>query len=279
MTFSFISFQRSVISQVEKEMEEAFIRAVKKTEAQWASLYASNEDFGMAYADMKWTTGLAEEFIPTWTKNTLDVFKDRMNYEARKLEIEKTFFQVQNPYTVQYLENHSSNLITNFSVEQKAITRRVLANGVVRGVNPRDIAKEIRQFCGLQDRHATALIKRRELLERQKVDPKKISKEIEKAAEKYKRYRAETIARTEAMDAHAEGTMNAWRQARDEGRIDVGSMKVWVAAPGERTCPICRDLHGQAVPLEGYFLSGGRQIFRPPAHPDCRCPMTLKMKK
>jgi hypothetical protein len=79
--------------------------------------------------------------------------------------------------------------------------------------------------------------------------------------------RAQTIARTEAMDAANEGQRQSWAEAVDAGLLPKDARRVWIAAEGP--CPECEDLDGEAADMDGEYPAGGGD--GPPLHPNCRC--------
>lgn len=69
-------------------------------------------------------------------------------------------------------------------------------------------------------------------------------------------YRMELIARTEVLRAHNQGRMKFHRE--------VGVQKLeWLTGEDERTCSVCRPLHGRVFPID--------RIPMIPIHPQCRC--------
>lgn len=90
--------------------------------------------------------------------------------------------------------------------------------------------------------------------------------------------RAETIARTETMDASNEGQQEAWDQAVEEGLLKGDENQVWIISNDERLCPICASLEDQLAPLGEIFTSDeGDEFDGPPAHPRCRCTLGLEI--
>lgn len=77
--------------------------------------------------------------------------------------------------------------------------------------------------------------------------------------------RADAIARTETCRAQIQGTQQLYGEAGIE-------QKEWLMADTE-PCPICEELNGQRVALDGEFTSEDlpEGIDGPPAHPNCRC--------
>nr|URC17391.1 MAG: minor head protein [Helarchaeota virus Nidhogg Meg22_1214] len=104
----------------------------------------------------------------------------------------------------------------------------------------------------------------------------KIKKELQKSIKVSKKESAR-IARTELIK-----TMNL---ARLERMTSSGiEYYQWVSAPSfdERLCPLCGELNGKVIKLGRSFsdlvrnesskkIMGTRQIYYPPAHPNCRC--------
>lgn len=103
---------------------------------------------------------------------------------------------------------------------------RTLTDGLVRGQNPREIAKALNETVdGIGKR------------------------------------RAETIARTEIIRAHAEGQLDALESL---GVEEIGVMVEWSTAGDDRVCPLCAALEGIVMKLDE-----ARGTI--PRHPNCRC--------
>lgn len=73
--------------------------------------------------------------------------------------------------------------------------------------------------------------------------------------------RAETIARTETIRAHAEGQLTALEEL---GVKQVGVMVEWSTTGDEKVCELCE-------PLEGVVLDIDKASGLIPRHPNCRC--------
>lgn len=81
------------------------------------------------------------------------------------------------------------------------------------------------------------------------------------------RYRAERIVRTELVEA-----LSAGHDAAIEAAAEVvdGLRRQWDAHLDARTSSTCERLNGQVRPIGEPFTVGGREVARPPAHPNCR---------
>lgn len=89
----------------------------------------------------------------------------------------------------------------------------------------------------------------------------KLARQMDDAISSMTRTRAEMIARTEIIHAHAEGQLDAFE---DLGVAEVGVMSEWSTAGDELVCPLCEELEGTVFTVEE-----ARGLI--PRHPNCRC--------
>jgi hypothetical protein len=101
-------------------------------------------------------------------------------------------------------------------------------------------------------------------------------KEGDKYATKLRRARSRTIARTERMRAHNQARLLSFEQAIDSGLASrEHSRKQWQTGPFD-VCKICVPMQGvQAKVSDAFTLPNGAMVMSPPAHPNCRCNMTM----
>lgn len=102
---------------------------------------------------------------------------------------------------------------------------RVLSRGVAEGRNPRDIARDLVRQVDIS------------------------------------RNRARTIARTEVISAHAEASLNSYKEAGLEG---VRVRAEWSTAGDDQVCPECEDMEGKE-----FDIDDAHGLI--PLHPNCRC--------
>lgn len=116
--------------------------------------------------------------------------------------------------------------------------------------------------------------------------PGQIDKMVDAYASKYRKLRAESIARTEAMRASNAGILDSWQQAAAKGSVVLELLrKSWIRARDERTCPICRPMpdlnrgdEGFGIPIDQRFLTGdGDYVMSGPVHTSCRCSIFVRM--
>lgn len=115
-----------------------------------------------------------------------------------------------------------TDVLSNLVPTGKARAREIIVNGVAQGQNPRKVASLLRQELGAQ-----------------------LS-------------RAQTITRTEMMNAYRDATLASYRE---NDKLINGYM--WTSAEDDRTCETCWALTGQFFPIE----------IDADAHINCRCSM------
>lgn len=91
--------------------------------------------------------------------------------------------------------------------------------------------------------------------------PKVVAARLAAKVEKIGLARAQTIARTETVRAHAEGQLDALEEL---GMDSVGIAVEWSTAGGLKVCQKCRSLEGVVLSLQE-----ARGLL--PRHPNCRC--------
>ena len=90
---------------------------------------------------------------------------------------------------------------------------------------------------------------------------KKIAKSLTDNVSKMNRTRANVLARTEIIRAHAEGQLDSYERL---GVKELRLMAEWSTAGDERVCPECGELEGVVMTVEE-----ARGLV--PRHPNCRC--------
>lgn len=198
-----------------------------------------------------------------------------------------------NPSSIAWIRLKSASMVAEISDQQKALLREILTSGFEQGERPKAILAEIEQLVGLtlrergwvQNREAALRAVMEDKVERARDKAKKrallepgVRRATDRYAESLLSKRGRRIARTETIEAYAQGLDESWAQAKDAGFIDDTVMQDWIeltASP--RTCPICKGLgQSEPVPLGEPFVSDIiGEVFRPPAHPHCRCVKVL----
>lgn len=224
-----------------------------------------------------------------------------------KIEDALVRFDVTNHRAIARAQSNQLELVSGLSREQREVTRNVIADGVSRAANPREIARDLRDSIGLtptQEQHvrnyrralqdgdySNALRRelrdkrsdrmlRRLVREKGSLSAEQIDKLVEGYRTRYVAYRAEVIARTESLRATHQGNEDLFAQAIERGDVDAKDLvREWHAGRGSRTRDSHRAMSGQQRKLGEVFTSGDGYALRYPGDPSapasetaqCRC--------
>jgi len=190
-------------------------------------------------------------------------------------------FNKTNPNSLAFASRRAGELVTSIDDLTRLAIRDIITESFAQQLDVRATAKRIKNIIGLHPRWAKAVTKyeQNEINRLIKAGVSEItareraSKSATSYSERLKTARAKMIARTEIQIAQNEGRLEGWQQASEAGYVDPSSMKMWIIAQDERTCPICIELDGEIVPWNGIFSSGHETPGR--VHPNCRCTMVI----
>ncbi len=127
---------------------------------------------------------------------------------------------------VQLLQTRAFELLEGITKAMASKVTDTLTDGFIRGINPNEIAKNLNQ-------------------------------EVSKIGIN----RARTLARTEVIRAHAEGSLDGFEKL---GVTEIGARIEWSSSPDSRRCKLCESLHGVV-----FTVKRARGLL--PRHPNCRC--------
>ena len=190
-----------------------------------------------------------------------------------------------NSRAMNQLTYEQTQLIRELSVEQRQQVLDALQRGVAAGRNPRDIARDIRANIGLTRRQQEIVDRYRTTLENAHVDPRsaanalgrqlrdkrfdspvrrrvaltpaKIDQMVERYRQRWLAYRAENIARTEALRAVHAGEAVAWHEAVSAGKIKPQQIRQrWVTCRDAQVRDSHAFMEGQVRPWGVPFNSG-----------------------
>jgi acyl-CoA synthetase (AMP-forming)/AMP-acid ligase II len=196
-------------------------------------------------------------------------------------------FDSTNPRAVAYAKEKAGKLVTSLTKDNRAALNKIISQSIQDQLPPTTAAKLVQSVIGLTDDQADAVsnaygklvvspgktVQVGSKAVRVPVSPSQsfFDNEVEAYSNRLLASRAETIARTETLDAINEGQEQLWGQAVAAGYLDEGAQKVWIA--NDTACPLCLDLDGVAVPLDEEFDDG---VDGPPLHPNCECTLGLE---
>ena len=206
--------------------------------------------------------------IPAWASST-----------RPKIDVSLSFDKT-NPNSLYFAQQRAAALITAIDDMTRQSVREIIIEAFNDKVDYRTTAKRIKNVVGLHPRWAKAVTKYEKNQFNRLVGTgmkettamTRASEMATKYADNLKSKRATMIARTEIQIAQNEGRIESWKQAAKAGFVDPDSMKMWITADDERTCPICAELDGETVGWLDVFSNG---LEKPIAHPHCRCTIKL----
>ena len=190
-------------------------------------------------------------------------------------------FNKTNPNSLAFAQRRAAELVTSIDAMTRDSIRRAIIDAFNEQLDYRATARRIKSVVGLHPQWAKAVTnyEKREYARLVKGGMKEATARA-RAIELSTRYsdslkskRATMIARTEIQIAQNEGRQEGWKQAAEQGYVDIESQKMWIIAQDERTCDICLDLDGEIVPWNETFSSGHETPGR--VHPNCRCTMVI----
>lgn len=231
------------------------------------------------------------------------------------LDVGHIVFDQVNVRAVRALQANTLRLVTQYTEEQRAATRLALLDGISRGLNPRDQARNFRDSIGLTERQQAAVVNYRRLLggtaaeqtealsrelrdrrfdptvkrsRRTQVPltPAQIDKMVSRYADRYVKHRAEVIARTEALRSVHEGVEEAYEQAIDSGNLRAEDLvRTWDSSRDGRVRRTHGFLHGQKRGWRQFWATENG-VLRYPGDPlapaeetiQCRCLLTTRIK-
>ena len=233
--------------------------------------------------------------------------RDGARFIGESLELVVSFDQV-NSQAVSVMQQERLRLISGFTSEQLNATRTALVDGIQRGLNPVEQARNFRGSIGLTERQVSAVQTYRGLVEqgstealRRELRDKRFDRTVRRASrtkepiasatvdrmvERYQErqltFRATTIAQTEALRAVNQGTEESFRQAMMGGLLDPDQLeRKWHTAGDERVRSSHRRLNGETRAVGEDFKTNLRFPGDPRASAKevvrCRCVLTHRI--
>lgn len=191
--------------------------------------------------------------------------------------------------------------------ELRPVLRGVVADGIAAGQNPRVVAQAVKSVVGftdydrqivrsfrealesgdfaaalgreLRDRRSDAVLRRLAQAPDGALTPAQVERMVAAYERRLLNWRAETWARTAALDATREGQRVAWQAAIDRGAVQGPLVKRWVTRLDGRERPGHRAANGQTVPWgQPFYDSSIGAYVQVPGQGtyNCRCAMTVR---
>lgn len=168
---------------------------------------------------------------------------------------ESILFDITNDRVVNYVQNEALELANIFTSKQVESIRMTLNNGIESGFGSVKIGRNMRAAVGLTPKQTERVLKMRAQLEATKeYTAAQIDKMVERRIFKMRKFRAETIARTETSRAYNMANDESIRQALDAGVIS-GAWKIWRTA-GDEDVRDSHQIDGEKVKIGETFSNG-----------------------
>lgn len=236
--------------------------------------------------DVAEVEALADELTKTFLATMVDA--------AGTASLDVSRFTLTNPYAIRAAQAQAGRLVSDISESTRRVINRTIIQALEGELTPQAAASVISRTIGLDARRAQAVVKFANNLDPELSD-KRFQAAIDRYANRMLMDRAETIARTEIMEASNSGLEEQWREAIRTGLLDGSTAsKVWVVTDDDRLCDECLGMDGQEVPVVNMFkyqyldsstdvsdieddagAPGSEISVSPPLHPRCRCTMVL----
>lgn len=246
------------------------------------------------------------------------ITKDQINGTVRKAVVQFDLDTLPQS-TQDALDGYDFDLIQQVTDDVRDSISATIQRGISNGWAPAKMARQIRGSIGLTDSQSQAVDNYRNLLENGSPDaltrqlrdfrfdgtvqdavdglrtlaPDQVDAMVGRYEDRYVAFRADTIARSEALRAANGGAYDAIQQAIDDGTLDPDSVyAVWQISDDELTCDKCRsivDEQPDGVPYGTPFrwntvpkTKRGRgqsgEVMYPGLHPLCRCTIAFRIE-
>lgn len=219
-----------------------------------------------------------------------------------------------NPRALRAMQRSRLRLIRDMTAEQRELIRAVVSDGLARGINPRAMARAYRSAIGLtaeQWKHVQnyrrsletldvdALQRRlrdrrfdrtvgRAIREGKPLTRTQVDRMVARYEQRYLKFRAEVIARTESIGALHAGAREGWEQAIDAKVIAASEIRrKWVTAADGRVRDSHASMNGQLRGFDEAFVSGSGILLLYPHDPSapfsetvqCRCAVATRLMR
>lgn len=214
---------------------------------------------------------------------------------------------VVSPELIAAARRFEDNAFARITAQARDGLRARVAAELERGIGPRQIASALKTQMGVgltaydeqlvgSFRRALVEGRTRDALARALRDvrfdrslangtltPEKIERMVTAYRRKLVAFRADTFARTTAIQAANEASLASWESAVAQGAVDIDTIRrYWIVSDDERLCPICEpipDTNADGVGLRDTFDTPVGPLLTPTAHPNCRCTVWIRVER
>ncbi len=283
----------AVLDAAEPRVRRRFLRLVRDTQAlMQLEQIATLLETGQAVEAL----AISEDIAPGLA-TTLDQVYAAAGLSAAEVirsrsQVDTLFeFNSANRRAVSHLQETRLRLLVEFAGEQRAATQVFLESAFQRGLAPIEQARQLQKSIGLTSKQARIIQNYRRNLEQRStsaltrqlrdrrfdstvarairtntpLSATQIDRMVDRYSERWVRFRANTIAKTESLAAAGAADEEAWMQAVDAGVIDEEDItQVWRTSGRSNRRDSHRAMEGQKRKLGQAFESGAGVALRYP---------------
>jgi hypothetical protein len=159
------------------------------------------------------------------------------------------------PRVLEFVRREGGARVTGLGLDAIRAVQEVMERGITEGIGAQAMGRRIRQSIGLLPSHSRALevyaAGQERLVEAGTMREATATRNVETYRRRLLNYRAEMIARTEAMNAAHGGLVEGWRANIEAGWLPGDSLMQWVVTEDDRACERCVPMDGQRVRVLG----------------------------
>lgn len=305
------------LAQFEKSIQAAFLLFIQNVQSD-AVLREVNTL--LAGGDLEAALAIVDKHIIRLSGSLTTVFISAGAAEATRLT-EKLgalaiglSFNPTDSDAVELMRANRLRFISNATQAQRDATRLALTQQFEIGAGIRETARAFKDSLGLTPRQVLAVQRYRQLLEQGSLEAlnrnlrdRRFDRTIQRAAredvpltaeqvnrmvdryrQRFIKFRAETVARTESVRVTSMARDNALRQVLEQGNIsDTRVERVWLPVNDQRTRDHHASMRNQTVGLNQEFVDGQGSRLRFPGDPNapvnttanCRCVLQINFKE
>lgn len=215
---------------------------------------------------------------------------------------------VLSPAIIAGVRRWEDGAFSNVVREIRAGLRQTIATELAKGIGPRQVAGALRATISsggltayddsivrsfrkaLEDGRTADALERTlrnkrydKALRRGKLTPAEIDKMVAAYRSKLVGWRAQTFARTSAIQAANDATSASWAAGVEQGAYKYAEVRrYWITAEDERLCVVCEpipSMNENGVGLNDPFSTPEGAAMGPTMHPNCRCTVWVRLER
>lgn len=302
-----------ILDAVRPKLRRAFLEMIERVRGQLGPDAVETMIRERRYGDADATyEEAARLFAREATNLFVDSGKEFHDFVSGALDVVVGFDQFSER-AVRYVHESELSTIREFTQEQRDVVRAVVADGIARGINPREQAREIRESIGLTSRQLQAVQNYRRALEggtaealSRELRDRRFDSTVRRAAregepltrdqvdrmvarysERFLKFRAETIARDQSLQALHAGLDEATNQIVGGGLFSADEVtRTWEDSGNDgRTRDAHLNMRVRVVGPNESFVDGDWNELRFPGDPlappetriQCRCVVSTRV--